>query len=93
MKEFNHLKAIMSVLESYFFAANSIAQNYMGIDAQVFIEPGQTMENTELWVSTMNKNGMDICRIRMFESYMKYKEGSRDFTLYDRAFRFVENIT
>ena len=52
----------------------------------MFIEPGQTAEETELWFKTLRDNGMDICRIRMFESYMLQEDGRWDFSLFDRAF-------
>ncbi len=54
--------------------------------AQVFIEPGQSQSLIEQWYKTLNENGMDICRIRMFESYMLQPDGSWDFTLFDYAF-------
>lgn len=58
--------------------------------AQVFVEPGQTEAETEQWFKTMHENGMSICRIRMFESYMHRPDGSWDFSLFDRAFRMAE---
>lgn len=60
------------------------------LGAQVFIEPGQTAEETEHWFKTMRDNGMEICRIRMFESYMRQLDGSWDFSLFDRAFELAE---
>lgn len=40
------------------------------IGAQVFIEPGQTDAQVDGWFRTLRDNGMGVCRIRMFESYM-----------------------
>ncbi|MBN1480688.1 beta-galactosidase trimerization domain-containing protein [candidate division KSB1 bacterium] len=60
------------------------------LGAQVFIEPGQTAEETELWFKTMRDHGMQICRIRMFESYMRQSDGSWDFSLFDQAFKLAE---
>ena len=40
------------------------------IGAQVFIEPGQTDAQVDGWFRTLRENGMGVCRIRMFESYM-----------------------
>ena len=54
--------------------------------AQIFIEPGQTPELIEQWFKTMHANGMTVCRIRMFESYMLQPDGRWDFTLFDYAF-------
>lgn len=58
--------------------------------AQVFIEPGQTVEETEEWFKLLKDNGMTICRIRMFESYMHKPDGTWDFSLFDRAFKLAE---
>ncbi len=56
------------------------------IGAQVFIEPGQSPEQTEHWFQTLEDSGMTACRIRMFESYMKQEDGTWDFSLFDPAF-------
>jgi len=58
--------------------------------AQVFIEPGQSKQETEEWFKILNENGMSICRIRMFETYMHKPDGSWDFSLFDRAFQLAE---
>jgi beta-galactosidase len=60
------------------------------IGAQVFIEPGQTAEEIDLWFRTLKENNMTICRIRMFESYMKKADGTWDFRLFDLAFRAAD---
>ena len=60
------------------------------IGSQVFIEPGQSKEETELWFRRMKESGMKICRIRMFESYMRDDSGGWDFSLFDRAFKLAE---
>jgi beta-galactosidase len=60
------------------------------IGAQVFIEPGQTAEEIDLWFRTLKENNMTICRIRMFESYMKKTDGTWDFRLFDMAFRAAD---
>lgn len=65
------------------------------VGAQVVIESGQSAEEIEsLFVLLKNKN-MDICRIRMFESYMHDGNGNWDFSTFDIAFRAAErhNIT
>jgi beta-galactosidase len=71
-------------------AVNITAQELPLLGAQVFIEPGQTEAETDLWFRTMKENGMEICRIRMFESYMLQSDGSWDFSVFDRAFRMAE---
>ena len=60
------------------------------IGAQVFIEPGQTAEEIDLWFRTLKENNFTICRIRMFESYMRKPDGTWDFRLFDMAFRAGE---
>lgn len=58
--------------------------------AQVFIEPGQSQPLIEQWFKTLHDNGMTVCRIRMFESYMLQPDGNWDFTLFDYAFQAAE---
>ncbi|MFV0269620.1 MAG: beta-galactosidase trimerization domain-containing protein [Draconibacterium sp.] len=60
------------------------------IGAQIFIEPGQTQEEIDNWFRILKENQMPLCRIRMFESYMKKADGSWDFTLFDHAFRAAD---
>jgi beta-galactosidase len=71
-------------------AAQANHKSPVVIGAEVFIEPGQTDEEIELWFRKMNENGMKLCRIRVFEDYMKRSDGTWDFTLYDKAFRAGE---
>ncbi len=60
------------------------------VGAQVFIEPGQTAAEIDTWFSIMNKYGLDICRIRLYESYMRKPDGTWDFTLFDLAYEAAE---
>ena len=60
------------------------------IGAQVFIEPGQTPEEIDTWFRILEVNHFSVCRIRMFESYMKKTDGTWDFSLFDNAFRSAE---
>jgi len=60
------------------------------IGAQVFIEPGQTAEDIDTWFRVLKENHFTVCRIRMFESYMKKQDGTWDFSLFDNAFRSAE---
>lgn len=55
------------------------------VGAQVFIEPGQSGEQVDGWFRTLEENGMEVCRIRLFEEYI-HTENGWDFTLFDRAF-------
>ena len=55
------------------------------IGAQVIIEEGQTPRQIENWFRILHEHSMEVCRIRMFENYMK-RDGVWDFTLFDTAF-------
>lgn len=56
------------------------------IGAQFIVEPWQSAEDVDMWFRTMKENGMKVCRIRMFEEYMKNRDGAWDFTCFDTAF-------
>jgi beta-galactosidase len=60
------------------------------IGAQIIIEPGQSPEQIESWFRLLNENGMNVCRIRMFENFMKTPTGEWDFSLFDCAFKAAE---
>jgi beta-galactosidase len=60
------------------------------IGAQVFIEPGQSPEEIDNWFRILKENKFTVCRIRMFESYMKKDDGTWDFSLFDNAFMAAE---
>ncbi|MEE4194447.1 MAG: beta-galactosidase trimerization domain-containing protein [Anaerolineae bacterium] len=56
------------------------------IGAQVFIEPGQTAEEIENLFRTLREHHLTVCRIRMFEKYIRTAKGGWDFSLFDIAF-------
>ena len=60
------------------------------LGAQVFIEPGQTPEEIETWFRILDEHQLPICRIRLFENYMRTADGDWDFDLFDYAFRAAE---
>ncbi|TWR30606.1 hypothetical protein FPZ43_06620 [Mucilaginibacter pallidiroseus] len=60
------------------------------IGAEVFIEPGQTPEEIDLWFRCLQEAGMSVTRIRLFESYMRNAAGEWDFSLFDIAYRAAE---
>lgn len=60
------------------------------IGAQVFIEPGQTPGEIDKWFRVLRENRLEICRIRLFETYMRSADGSWDFQLFDLAFQAAE---
>jgi len=65
------------------------------VGGQVVIESGQSAAEIESLFVMLKNNNMDICRIRMFESYMHDGNGKWDFSTFDMAFRAAErnNIT
>lgn len=65
------------------------AQNSAGIPmigAQIIVEPWQSAQDVDLWFKTMRDNGMSVCRIRMFEEYLKSADGTWCFDCFDTAF-------
>lgn len=48
------------------FLLSSLLSLFPVIGAQVFIEPGQTEEQTDGWFRTLEECGMTACRIRLF---------------------------
>jgi beta-galactosidase len=66
--------------------SDSIILKLPFIGAQVFIEPGQTPAEIDSWFRILKENHFTVCRIRMFESYMKKGDGTWDFSLFDIAF-------
>lgn len=57
------------------------------VGAEIFIEPGQTAQEIDTWYRLMKENGMTICRIRMFETYMHKPDGTWDYSLFDLAYQ------
>ncbi|WP_374948613.1 beta-galactosidase trimerization domain-containing protein [Mucilaginibacter sp.] len=60
------------------------------IGAEIFIEPGQKPEEIETWFLQLKQAGMNVTRIRLFETYMRKNDGSWDFTLFDTAYLAAE---
>ncbi|MBD1367479.1 beta-galactosidase trimerization domain-containing protein [Mucilaginibacter sp. ZT4R22] len=60
------------------------------IGAEVFIEPGQRPEEIDTWFLRLKEAGMEVTRIRLFETYMHKPDGSWDFTLFDLAYKAAE---
>jgi beta-galactosidase len=97
-KENHHLSKL--VVSLFLFLSNCLLFNPASaqllnnqlpmIGAEVFIEPGQTATEIEGWFHTMNENGLKICRIRMFENYMRNADGNYDFSLFDNAYKAGE---
>lgn len=60
------------------------------IGAEVFIEPGQTPKEIDLWFKRLREAGMTVTRIRLFETYMHRADGKWDFTLFDEAYKAAD---
>jgi len=92
--KFRVLTPFLTIVLSILVHGNLICQpaaiDVPMIGAEVFIEPGQSPEEIDTWFRVMNENGLTICRIRMFENYMRKADGSWDFTLFDSAYKAAE---
>ncbi|MCQ6961542.1 beta-galactosidase trimerization domain-containing protein [Mucilaginibacter aquariorum] len=60
------------------------------IGAEVFIEPGQTPKEIDLWFRRLQEAGMTVTRIRLFETYMRKPDGKWDYTLFDAAYKAAD---
>lgn len=88
MKLFRY--AVLALLCSVPWVAGA-QQEVPALGGQVIIEPGQTDAEIDGWFKALNRNGMTLCRIRMFEEYMHdTTSGEWDFTLFDKAFAAAE---
>lgn len=80
---------LMTVLSSLSLATAAARDGIPAVGAQVFIEPGQSDAQVDGWFRTLKENGMEVCRIRLFEEYIHTEQGW-DFTLFDRAFQAAQ---
>lgn len=95
MKQIPVLLSIIFISLIFYFSIDSVkAQKNMTdipvFGAQIFIEPGQTLDDIDTWFRMLKENGMKTTRIRMFESYMHQPDGTWDFSLFDKAFKAAE---
>jgi len=92
MKTFQRI--ILAFILIFSITKFSVAQKSMSdvpvFGAQIFIEPGQTPEDIDIWFRMLKENGMKTTRIRMFESYMHKPDGTWDFSLFDLAFKAAD---
>lgn len=87
MKKFTFLSLLLLFAHAAYSQHGPMQKNSAPLfGAQIFIEPGQSSGLIDSWFSTLRDNGMNACRIRMFESYMRQADGTWDFTLFDHAF-------
>ena len=62
------------------------AQRHIEVGAEVWIEPGQTDEEIDMWFRRMAENKMHSARIFLMWNYIEVAPGKYDFTIADRAF-------
>ncbi|NLR93962.1 beta-galactosidase trimerization domain-containing protein [Flammeovirga agarivorans] len=90
LREYLHLSTILLSISLIGITNNISAQTVLTetpfVGGQVFIEPGQTKEEIRTWFKILKDHDMNVCRIRMFETYMKDTQGNWDFSLFDIAF-------
>ncbi|GGH10564.1 beta-galactosidase trimerization domain-containing protein [Mucilaginibacter phyllosphaerae] len=60
------------------------------LGAEVFIEPGQSPQEIDLWFKRLQEAGMTVTRVRLFETYMHNDDGTWDFTLFDEAYKAAD---
>lgn len=91
MKQKHKIKKLYLFIYFILNCAYSIGQktDTPWVGAQIWVEPGQTVEQLDTWFSLMHKSGMKVCRIRIHESDIHYR-GKWDFSLYDRVFSLAE---
>lgn len=70
MRYFIFILALLLAAPVFSVAQSLDRDDALFVGAQVFIEPGQTDAQVDGWFRTLRENGMGVCRIRMFESYM-----------------------
>ncbi|MFZ4725295.1 MAG: beta-galactosidase trimerization domain-containing protein [Paludibacter sp.] len=94
-KTFFQITFILVSIFQTVFSAEITPNSCPVIGGQVIIEKGQSREEIESLFVMLKNNNMDICRIRMFESYMHDGKGNWDFSTFDMAFQAAErnNIT
>jgi beta-galactosidase len=84
------------VISNYFFLnfnsyllinrVMSQVQKIPVIGAQIWIEPGQTSEDCDLWFKILAEHHMPCARLWLMWNYIEIEPDIWDFTLYDQAF-------
>ena len=87
-----YLKALLFlfIMMVNYLTMNAQSNAVPFVGAEVFIEPGQTAAEIDTWFKVLKEQQFTVCRIRMFESYMKKADGTWDFSLFDNAYRSAE---
>lgn len=63
---------------------------YPQLGAEIFLEPGQKVEDIDSWVKTMAEGHFSVARVFVLWNYIETKPDKWDFTLYDALFRAAE---
>jgi beta-galactosidase len=69
---------------------SSLAANRPLLGAQIWIEPGQTDAEIDVWFRQLAQSHMPVARIFVMWSYLEPRPGEWDFSLYDAAFHSAE---
>lgn len=86
MKILNSLALL--ILLAFFINLN--AQKVPELGAQVWIEPGDTDEEIDLWFKTLADHSLKTGRMFIMWNYIEPAPGKWDFSLYDKAFNAAE---
>jgi beta-galactosidase len=84
-----NLRAIVLAVFLLACTADAVAQ-VPTMGAQVWIEPGQTPKEIDLWFAQLEQARMPVARVFLMWSYLEPKRERWDFTLYDCAFRSAQ---
>ena len=80
------LKSFLLCIATLACLGNASAQRHIEVGAEVWIEPGQTTEEVDMWFKRMAENKMHSARIFLMWNYLEVAPGKYDFTIADRAF-------
>lgn len=80
------LKSFLLCIAVFALYGSASAQRHIEVGAEVWIEPGQTDAEVDMWFKRMAENKMHSARIFLMWNYLETAPGEYDFTIADRAF-------
>ncbi|MBE6197235.1 MAG: hypothetical protein E7141_01000 [Rikenellaceae bacterium] len=80
------LRVLFLAFITLFTFENTFAQRRIDVGAEVWIEPGQTPEELDMWFSRMADNKMRSARIFLMWNYIETSPTTYDFSIADMAF-------
>ncbi|MBR5807583.1 MAG: hypothetical protein IKY24_03075, partial [Alistipes sp.] len=80
------LKIFLLAVATFAVTNEALAQRHVEVGAEVWIEPGQTPEEVDMWFSRLADNKMHSARVFLMWNYLETAPGVYDFTITDRAF-------